>query len=65
MSTSIHQLLESFDQLPETEKREVAAEILRRTINFDLPEMSDEELTLNAEQLFLQLDAREAEDEKS
>ena len=31
MSTSGRELLESFDHLPEPEKREVASEIIRRT----------------------------------
>ena len=35
MSTSGRELLESFDHLPESEKREVASEILRRTFASD------------------------------
>jgi flagellar motor switch protein FliG len=35
MSTSSRELLESFDHLPEAEKREVASEIIRRTFAFD------------------------------
>ena len=62
MSTSAQEILHSFDQLPEDEKQEVASEILRRTINFDLPPLSDEELVLSAEELFSELDRREAED---
>lgn len=62
MSTSAQEILQSFDQLPEAEKQEVAAEILRRTINFDLPPLSDEELVLSAEELFSELDRGEAED---
>lgn len=62
MSASAKNLLESFDRLPEAEKREVASEILRRTVNFDLPALSDDELVQSAEQLFLELDRREAED---
>jgi hypothetical protein len=46
--------------LPEAEQRELAWEILRRTVNFDLPSLSDEELVLSAEELFLELDRREA-----
>ena len=62
MSTDVQNLIETFNQLSEAEQREAASEILRRTINFDLPELSDEELVLNAEELFLELDRREAED---
>jgi hypothetical protein len=58
MSTSAQNLIESFDKLPDTEKQKVASEILRRTINFDMPALSDDELVLNAEELFLELDRR-------
>ena len=62
MSMSAQNLIESFDKLPDAEKQKVASEILRRTINFDMPALSDEELVLSAEELFLELDRREAED---
>ena len=65
MSTSAQEFLASFDQLPDAEKQEVASEILRRTINFDLLPLSDEELVRSAEELFLELDRREAEDAHS
>ena len=35
MSTNSRQILDSFDLLPETEKREVATEIIRRTFTLD------------------------------
>lgn len=54
------QLLSSFEQLPESEKQQVAAEILRRTLKSEQPSLSDEELILNAEAVFLSLDAEEA-----
>ena len=50
MSRSQH-ILYSFESLPEAERREVAAEIIRRTIKLDLPPLTDEEL-------FLELDER-------
>jgi hypothetical protein len=56
MTSSVQQFLDSFDLLPEAEKRELALEILRRTISFDMPALSDEELVLSAEELFLELD---------
>lgn len=65
MGTSAQNLIESFDKLPESEKQKVASEILKRTINFDMPALSDEELVLSAEELFLELDRREAEDAQS
>ncbi|MDC0837806.1 hypothetical protein POG23_08970, partial [Limnoraphis robusta] len=38
-----------------------AAEILKRVINFDVPPLTDEDLVLNAEELFLALDEQEAD----
>ncbi len=56
MNIQSQQLLESFDRLPEEEKQQVVAEILRLTLNRDILLLTDEELTLNAEALFLSLD---------
>ena len=64
MTTSSQNILDSFDQLPESEKQQVASEIIRRTVNLNLPALSDEELVLSAEELFLELDQREFEDEQ-
>jgi len=64
-TTAVRQLLDSFDRLLDTEKREVAAEIMRRTIELDLPALTDEELVLSAEGLFLELDRRESGNEPS
>ena len=36
MSTAAHDILERFDGLPETDKQEVASEILRRTRDLEL-----------------------------
>ena len=52
-------LLESFDQLPDVEKREIASAILRRAIRFDSLPLSDEDLVAQADELFRELDARE------
>jgi hypothetical protein len=62
MTVSVQDLLDSFDRLPEPERWEAAAEILRRTSHLDLPPLDDEALSLRAEELFLELDAREAAD---
>lgn len=61
MSVAAQELIESFNRLPEADKKEVVIELMRRTINIDEP-LSDEELVLSAEELFLELDLREAED---
>ena len=58
MSASVKHILKSFDLLSEEGKKEVASEIIRRSINFDLPPLSDKELVLSAEELFLELDNR-------
>jgi hypothetical protein len=63
MSTSIEQILNSFDHLPDSEKHKVASEIILRTIKLDLPPLADEELILNAETLFVELDQRESANE--
>jgi hypothetical protein len=65
MSTTTSEILESFDHLAEDEKREVASEIIRRTRELELPPLTDDELALNAEALFLELDKRESTNEKS
>lgn len=64
MATTAENLISIFDTLPEPEKREVAIVILHRTLEFDLPPLSDDDLTLSAEELFLALD-REEENAKS
>ncbi len=63
MSTNAQQLLATFDALPEVTKFEVAAEILRRTKDFEIPPLTDDELVANAEAIFLELDQREMNDE--
>lgn len=60
MTVSVQRLLESFERLPEEEKREVILEILRRASSFDLPDLSEEELVQSAEELFLTLDREES-----
>ena len=64
MSITAQQILEEFDLLPELDKRTVAAEILRRIREMDWPALSDEDLVLNAEAMFLELDQREIKDER-
>ena len=58
MSTSGRELLESFDHLPQSEKREVASEIIRRTF------ASDSEVELDEAQLTA-LYAQFAHDDRS
>ena len=60
LTKSVEQLLKTFDQLSEEEKRELASEIIKRSISLDLPELSDDSLLLAADQVFLQLDKEES-----
>ncbi|UIE38096.1 hypothetical protein [Leptodesmis sichuanensis] len=59
MTALAQEILNNFDRLPDTEQMEIALEILRRIINFDFPPLTDEDLTLSAEELFLVLDQQE------
>jgi hypothetical protein len=64
MSKSPKNILESFDELTDTEKREVASAILRRALRFDTPPLSDDDLVAQADELFRKLDTREASDDE-
>lgn len=61
--TSVRQILDTFDSLTESEQQQIALEILKRVSNLNLPPLSDEDLILNAEALFLELDRQEANHE--
>ncbi len=65
ISTTVEELLKLFDLLSEVEKHKVASEILRRSLELRSAPLTDEELALNAEQVFLELDRRESEDGQS
>jgi len=60
VSPTVRELLLTFEGLSEAEKKELAWEILRRSAKFEILPLSDEELVLNAEELFLELDRRES-----
>lgn len=61
MTQTVENLLVYFEKLTETEKHDLAIEVVRRTDIFGAPELSDDELALAAEDLFLALDQEEAE----
>lgn len=65
MSTAGEELLKSFELLPEGERQKVATEILRRLLELGSAPLTDDELALNAEQVFLELDRGESEDAQS
>jgi hypothetical protein len=60
MVTSVRQILDTFDRLTESEQQEIALEIFKRVSNLNLPPLSDDDLLLNAEALFLEIDRQEA-----
>jgi hypothetical protein len=62
MTIQVQEMLHSFELLSEGDKRELAAEILRRSLTLDSPPLSDEQLVGAAEEVFLQLDEREGRD---
>lgn len=59
MTALAREILNKLDRLPDTEQLEIALEILKRIINLEFPPLTDEDLTLNAEDLFLALDQQE------
>jgi hypothetical protein len=62
MTAPIRHLLENFDHLSDAEQAEAASLILRKTLNRKLPPLSDDDLAMAADELFTELDKREAED---
>jgi len=62
MTSAVQQVLSAFDALSEADKQEAAAEVLRRLAQSAPADMPEESLVAAAEQLFLDLDAREAAD---
>jgi len=62
MGTPAENLIDTFDGLPDSEKRGVAAAILRRTADMAFPSPSPNELFLIADEAFLELDRIEAGD---
>jgi hypothetical protein len=60
MTPVVQDFLTTFDRLTDSERLDLASEIFKRTAYLDFPQLSDEELVLNAEEIFLQLDQDEA-----
>lgn len=59
MTNAVQKILNTFDNLTYSERLDLLSEILRRTVYLDFDPLSDEELTLNAEDIFLALDEEE------
>jgi hypothetical protein len=62
MTAAGKHIVEDFESLPDPEKREVLANLLRISRSIDYPEMPDEELVASADSLFLEYDRREAKE---
>ena len=62
MTTGVRQVLDSFDALSEAEKHEAAVELLRRVQRDARGTLPDQALVEAADELFRELDAREAAD---
>ena len=60
MTALVQELLDTFDRLTDSERLDLVLEILKRTVYLDFPPLSDEDLVLNAEELFLELDEQES-----
>jgi hypothetical protein len=60
MTALVKELLDTFDRLTDSERLDLVSEILKRTTDLDFPPLSDEDLVLNAEGIFLELDGQEA-----
>lgn len=60
MTTAVKELLNTFDALTDTEKHEAATQLLRRVIIGELGDVTEDVLVFASEELFLELDAREA-----
>ena len=63
MMTRVQELLITFEQFTESEKRELVVEILRRSAEWDWPQLTDQQLDSMAEERFLELDQAESTDE--
>ena len=62
MTQAVQTIIQSFEQLTDSDKRVVATEIFRRSLQLDYPPLTDDELVSNADELFLELDKEEAKD---
>lgn len=64
MTQAVQELLNTFDALTEAEKQEAAAQLLRRVVDRESGDLPEDALVAAAEELFLEMDAREAADDK-
>jgi hypothetical protein len=62
MSEQVKYLISAFDRLTESDQREFAAAVLRRTRDLRLPPLDDETIDRIADESFVEYDVREAAD---
>lgn len=62
MTEAVRGLLDTFDALSDAEKQEAAVQLLRRVVEGESGDVPQDALVAAAEELFLELDAREAAD---
>lgn len=55
-------IIEEFEALPDSAKREVLAELIRTARFIDYPSVSEDELLSASDELFLDYDRREADE---
>ncbi len=60
MTSAVRDLLRSFQSLSDAEKHEAASLLLRQVVEGEAGDVGDDALVTIAEELFLDLDAREA-----
>lgn len=60
MTILVEELLNTFERLTDSERLDLVLEILKRTVYLDFSPLSDDDLVLNAEELFLELDEEES-----
>jgi len=65
MTSAVRDLLRSFQSLSDAEKHEAASLLLRQVVQGEAGDVGDESLVAVAEEMFLDLDAREADDGQS
>ena len=59
-TAAAHKLIAAFDDLPANDRQVVAVEILRRSAALETSPLGDEDFALLADEVFLDLDCREA-----
>ena len=65
MTEAVQELLHTFDALTNAERQEATVQLLRRVVEEESGDVPEDAFVAAAEELFLELDAREAADGQS